>query len=80
MNHFSYPLNIVQINIFEEPQNIFSQPKSQTPNYRAAPPPVFLTIEGPLPPWAFWCYPGYDICLSVLLILFLEYKVLFLLQ
>ena len=26
MNHFSYPLIIVQINIFEEPQNIFSQP------------------------------------------------------
>ena len=30
---FSYPLTIVQINMFEEPQNIFSQPKSQTPNY-----------------------------------------------
>ena len=26
MNHFSYPLIIVQINTFEEPQNIFSQP------------------------------------------------------
>ena len=36
--HFSYPLNIVQINIFEEPQNLFSQPKSQTPDYRASPP------------------------------------------
>ena len=46
MNYFSYPLTIVQINIFEEPQNIFSQPKSQTPNYRASP-PVFLTIECP---------------------------------
>ena len=46
MNYFSYPLTIVQTNIFEEPQNIFSQPKSQTPNYRARP-PVFLTIECP---------------------------------
>ena len=48
MNYFSYPLTIVQTNIFEEPQNIFSQPKSQTPNYRASP-PVFLTIECPPP-------------------------------
>ena len=38
MNHFSYSLAIVQINIFEEPQNIFSQPKSQTPDYWASPP------------------------------------------
>ena len=52
MNHFSYPLTIVQINIFKEPQNIFSQPKSQTPNYRASP-PVFLTTE---------CPPGHNIC------------------
>ena len=37
MNHFSYLLTIVKVNIFEEPQNIFSQPKSQTPNYRASP-------------------------------------------
>ena len=37
MNHFSYPLTIFQIYIFEEPQNIFSQPESQTPNYRASP-------------------------------------------
>ena len=28
MNHFSYPLTIVRINIFEELQNIFAQPKS----------------------------------------------------
>ena len=34
-NHFIYPLTIVHINIFE---NIFSQPKSQTPNNRASPP------------------------------------------
>ena len=37
---------IVQTNIFEEPQNIFSQPKSQIPNCRASL-PVFLTIECP---------------------------------
>ena len=50
MNHFSYPLAIAQINIFEEPQNIFFRPKSQTPNYRASPPPPeFLIIE---------CLPG----------------------
>ena len=32
MNHFSYPLTIVQINIFEEPQNIFpnQNPRPQT--------------------------------------------------
>ena len=44
MNHFSYSLTIVQIIIFQEPQNIFSLPKSQTPNYRASL-SVFLTIE-----------------------------------
>ena len=43
---FSLPLTIVQINIFEEPQNIFSQPRSQTSNpgtlnYRASPPRIF---------------------------------------
>ena len=48
MNHFSYPLTIVQINIFEEPQNIFpnQNPRPQTIepaprifNYRVPPPP-----------------------------------------
>ena len=39
LNHFSYPLTIVQISCFEEPQNIFFQPKSQTLNYWASPPP-----------------------------------------
>ena len=34
---FQLPLTNVQINIFEEPQDILSQPKSQTPNYRANP-------------------------------------------
>ena len=48
MNHFSYPLTIVLINIFEGPQNIFSQPKSNTPNYRASPPPIF---NYRMPPW-----------------------------
>ena len=36
-NHFIYPLTIVHINIFE---NIFSQPKSQTPNNQASPPHI----------------------------------------
>ena len=45
MNHFSYPLTIVQINIFEEPQNIFpnQNPRPQT----IEPAPVFLTVECP---------------------------------
>ena len=30
MSNFSYSLTIVEINIFEEPQNIFSQPIPQT--------------------------------------------------
>ena len=48
MNHFGYLLTIVQINIFEEPQNVFSQPKSQTPNYRATPPPRIFNYRMPL--------------------------------
>ena len=49
MNRFRYPLTIVQINIFEEPQNIFSNqnPRPQTIepapcifNYRVPPPGV----------------------------------------
>ena len=49
MNHFSYPLTIVQINIFEEPQNIFfpivipdpklSNQPSRIFNPRVPPPP-----------------------------------------
>ena len=46
MNHFSYPLTFVQINIFEEPQNIFST-KIPDPKLSSQP-PVFLTIECPL--------------------------------
>ena len=48
MNHFSYPLTVVQINIFEEPQNILpnQNPRPQTIE-PAPPPPVFLTIECP---------------------------------
>ena len=45
MNHFSYPLTFVQINIFEEPQNIFST-KIPDPKLSSQP-PVFLTIECP---------------------------------
>ena len=47
MNHFSYPLTFVQINIFEEPQNIFST-KIPDPKLSSQP-PVFFTIE---------CSPG----------------------
>ena len=46
MNHFSYPLTFVQINIFEEPQNIFST-KIPDPKLSSQP-PVFFTIECPL--------------------------------
>ena len=49
MKHFSYPLTIVQINIFEEAQNIFSQPNSQTLNYQASPPPRIFNYR--VPPW-----------------------------
>ena len=48
MNHFSYPLTIVQINIFEGLQNIFPQPKSQTSNYLASPPPHIFNSRMPL--------------------------------
>ena len=45
MNHFSYPLTFVQINIFEEPQNIFS---TKIPDPKLSSQPlVFLTIECP---------------------------------
>ena len=30
MNHFSYPLTIVQVNIFEKPQNIFPNQNPMT--------------------------------------------------
>ena len=45
MNHFSYPLTFVQINISEEPQNIFST-KIPDPKLSSQP-PVFFTIECP---------------------------------
>ena len=46
MNHFSYPLTFIQINIFEEPQNIFS---TQIPDPKlSSQPPIFFTIECPL--------------------------------
>ena len=51
MNHFSYPLTIVQISIFEEPQNIFPNQNPRPQAIEPAPPPVFLTTE---------CPPGKD--------------------
>ena len=49
MNHFSYPLTIVQINIFEEPQNIFpnQNPRPQT----IEPAPRIFNYR--VPPWNF---------------------------
>ena len=41
MNHFSYPLTIVQINIFEEPQNIFPNQKIPDPKLSSQPPRIF---------------------------------------
>ena len=45
INHFRYPLTVVQINIFEEPQNIFPNQNPRPQTIEPAPPPVFLTIE-----------------------------------
>ena len=45
MNHFSYSLTIVQINIFEEPQNIFPKQNPRPQTIEPAPPP-------PPPHWA----------------------------
>ena len=47
MNHFSRPLTIVQINIFEEPQNIFpnQNPRPQT----IEPAPRIFTFKVPPP-------------------------------
>ena len=47
MNHFSYPPTIVQINIFEEPQNIFPNQNPRPQTIEPPPPPVFLNIECP---------------------------------
>ena len=38
VSHFSYPLTIAQINIFEEPHNIFSQPKPRPQTIDPSPP------------------------------------------
>ena len=45
MNHFSYHLTIVQINIFEEPQSIFSQPKFPDPKLSSQPPPPYFNYR-----------------------------------
>ena len=50
MNHFSYPLTIVQINIFEEPQISFPNQNPRPQTIEPVPSPVFLTIECPPPP------------------------------
>ena len=47
MNHFSYPLTIVQINIFEEPGPKISFPTKIPDPKLSSQPPVFLTIECP---------------------------------
>ena len=49
MNHFSYPLTFVQINIFEEPQNIFST-KIPDPKLSSQPPHIF---NYRVPPWGW---------------------------
>ena len=59
MNHYSHPLTVVQINIFEEPQNIFPQPKSQTPNYQASPPPSIFNYRVPPRDWSYFAGPLY---------------------
>ena len=38
VNHFSYPLTIVEISIFEEPQNIFSNQNLRPKTIEPAPP------------------------------------------
>ena len=38
MNHFSYPRTILQINIFEEPQNIFPIQNPRPQNIEPLPP------------------------------------------
>ena len=48
MNHFSYPLTIVQINIFEEPQNIFPNQNPRPQTIEPAPPRIF---NYRVPPW-----------------------------
>ena len=48
MNHFSYPLTIVQINIFEELQNIFP---NQNPRPQTIEPPPPRIFNYRVPPW-----------------------------
>ena len=49
MNHFSYPLTIVQINIFVEPQNIFPNQNPRPQTIEQAPPPRIFNYR--VPPW-----------------------------
>ena len=48
MNHFSYPLTIVQINIFEEPQNVFLNQNPRPQTIEPAPPGI---LSYRVPPW-----------------------------
>ena len=48
MNNFSYPLTIVQINIFEEPQNIFPNQNPRPQTIQPAPPHIFNYRVPPL--------------------------------
>ena len=48
MNHFSYPLTIAQISIFEEPRNIFSNQNLRPQTIEPAPPRIFNCR---VPPW-----------------------------
>ena len=54
MNHFSYPVTVVQINMFEEPQNIFFSIKIQDPKPSSQPSSIF---NHRVPPshWVFAC-------------------------
>ena len=45
MNHFSYPLTIVQIKIFEEPQNFFLNQNSTPQNIEPASPPRIFNCQ-----------------------------------
>ena len=53
MNHFSYPLTIIQINIFVEPQNIFPNQNPRPQTIEPAPPRIFNYRVPPRAPSAY---------------------------
>ena len=57
MNHFSYPLTIVQINILKNPKISFPNRNPRPQTIEPAPPPVSLTIDCP-PPLGLYLYQG----------------------